>query len=84
MFCDCFNCVNLGHVKFNVFGFPNRICTGLWDHPEFRVRVACMSFNLIPNAKFGFGGPNVYHIRAGITFDHWIKAFWIGEQLPAS
>jgi len=52
VFCDGFDLINTGHVKFNVFCLPNGICVFARDHTKVRHRITGMGFNLVPNAEF--------------------------------
>ncbi len=65
------NLVDPLNVELHVLGFPAGLGRALWDHAQFRLRVASMRLNLEPDAEFRLWRPDGDHVGAGIAGDHW-------------
>ena len=79
---DSFDLVNTGHIKLNVFGFPNGLGILARDHTQIGHRIASMRLDLIPDFEFRFWGPDSNHVGAGITRDHMGRPYFvIGQQI---
>ena len=70
MFRDGFDFIDPGNIEFNILCLPNGFGVFFWDHAQFGHGVTGMGLDLVPNAEFGFWGPDGDHIGSGVSRDH--------------
>ena len=78
---DGLDLVDAGGVEFGVFGAPDGLGISFGDHAEGGLGVAGMGLDLVPDAEFGFGGPNFGHGGARISGDHGGPCIAVGDAV---
>ena len=70
--------VDARHVEFHILGLPHSLGIFARDHAQIGLRIAGMGLDLIPDLEFRRGFPDIDHLLAGITRDHWQRPFGCG------